>query len=190
MYFCTDSWSLFPPQEYQKAFIGLCLPTVFGPFVRRELLRWNMLSESGASIVQMEWFRALHDFADVAPELAAQQFAGTEENSNEKVIPLVLEKVVVPHMQVVLANMWNPLSGRQTRGVGVATRDALALLGAAHPSALRLQELVANRIGSAVDSLAVPPAEVPSSSTHSYWAVLDVLGSRIRVVGKVSHSSG
>jgi len=38
-----DQWKKDYPDSYSEAFIGLCLPKLFTPFVKLELVCWNPL---------------------------------------------------------------------------------------------------------------------------------------------------
>ena len=42
-----EMWKFQFPQSYQQAYISLCLPKVFLPFVKLQLLTWNPLEVTG-----------------------------------------------------------------------------------------------------------------------------------------------
>ena len=42
-----ETWKFQFPQSYQQAYISLCLPKLFVPFVKLQLLTWNPLEVTG-----------------------------------------------------------------------------------------------------------------------------------------------
>jgi hypothetical protein len=70
----------------------MCLPTVFAPFVRRELLTWNPLLRPpiDTALASMEWHRLLADYGAGHTTQRDQHVAGTEENDHDKVCTLSL----------------------------------------------------------------------------------------------------
>ena len=42
-----ETWKFQFPQSYQQAYISLCLPKLFLPFVKLQMLTWNPLEVTG-----------------------------------------------------------------------------------------------------------------------------------------------
>ncbi|XP_034034245.1 PAX3- and PAX7-binding protein 1 [Thalassophryne amazonica] len=93
---------------YREAYIGLCLPKLFNPLVRLQLITWNPLEEECANFEYMLWFESL-------------LFYGYEEHSALQkddvdlgLLPAIVEKVLLTKMAVLAEHVWDPLSSSQT----------------------------------------------------------------------------
>ena len=38
-----EQWKFSQPTSYQQAYVSLCLPKVFAPYARHEMIHWNPL---------------------------------------------------------------------------------------------------------------------------------------------------
>uniref|UniRef100_A0A8K9XFZ6 GCF C-terminal domain-containing protein n=1 Tax=Oncorhynchus mykiss TaxID=8022 RepID=A0A8K9XFZ6_ONCMY len=102
---------------YRDAYIGLCLPKLFNPLVRLQLITWSPLQEKCANFEYMLWFESL-------------LFYGCEEQSGMKkgdvdinLLPAIVERVILPKLAVLAEQVWDPLSCSQTtRLVSFVTR--------------------------------------------------------------------
>lgn len=93
---------------YRDAYIGLCLPKLFNPLVRLQLITWNPLEAECANFEYMLWFESL-------------LFYGFEENSELQkgdadisLLPAIVEKVILSKLTVLAEQVWDPLSSSQT----------------------------------------------------------------------------
>uniref|UniRef100_A0A673ASQ6 PAX3 and PAX7 binding protein 1 n=1 Tax=Sphaeramia orbicularis TaxID=375764 RepID=A0A673ASQ6_9TELE len=93
---------------YRDAYIGLCLPKLFNPLVRLQLITWNPLEAECANFEYMLWFESL-------------LFYGFEENSvlqkgeaDISLLPAIVEKVIISKLTVLAEQVWDPLSSSQT----------------------------------------------------------------------------
>ncbi|XP_070773284.1 PAX3- and PAX7-binding protein 1 [Enoplosus armatus] len=93
---------------YRDAYIGLCLPKLFNPLVRLQLITWNPLEAQCANFEYMLWFESL-------------LFYGFEENSTLQtgdgdisLLPAIVEKVILSKLTVLAEQVWDPLSSSQT----------------------------------------------------------------------------
>nr|XP_057943383.1 PAX3- and PAX7-binding protein 1 [Doryrhamphus excisus] len=93
---------------YKDAYIALCLPKLFSPLVRLQLITWNPLEAQCANFEYMLWFESL-------------LFYGFEENSTLQkgdsdigLLPAIVEKVVLSKLTVVSEQVWDPLSNSQS----------------------------------------------------------------------------
>ncbi|XP_022618506.1 PAX3- and PAX7-binding protein 1 [Seriola dumerili] len=102
---------------YRDAYIGLCLPKLFNPLVRLQLITWNPLEAQCANFEYMLWFESL-------------LFYGFEEHSTLQsgdgdiiLLPAIVEKVILSKLTVLTEQVWDPLSSSQTaRLVGFVHR--------------------------------------------------------------------
>ncbi|XP_041657054.1 PAX3- and PAX7-binding protein 1 [Cheilinus undulatus] len=93
---------------YRDAYIGLCLPKLFNPLVRLQLITWNPLEANCANFEYMIWFESL-------------LFYGFEEHSTLQrgdadisLLPAIVEKVILSKLTVLAEQVWDPLSSSQT----------------------------------------------------------------------------
>ncbi|XP_031175970.1 PAX3- and PAX7-binding protein 1 [Sander lucioperca] len=93
---------------YRDAYIGLCLPKLFNPLVRLQLITWNPLEAHCANFEYMLWFESL-------------LFYGFEEHSTLQrgdgdigLLPAIVEKVILSKLTVLAEQVWDPLSNSQT----------------------------------------------------------------------------
>ncbi|XP_035480876.2 PAX3- and PAX7-binding protein 1 [Scophthalmus maximus] len=102
---------------YRDAYIGLCLPKLFNPLVRLQLITWNPLEAPCANFEYMLWFESL-------------LFYGFEEHGTLQrgdgdisLLPAIVEKVILSKLTVLTEQVWDPLSSSQTaRLVGFVRR--------------------------------------------------------------------
>uniref|UniRef100_A0A1A7X464 PAX3 and PAX7 binding protein 1 n=1 Tax=Iconisemion striatum TaxID=60296 RepID=A0A1A7X464_9TELE len=103
-----EVWRREYPDCYRDAYIGLCLPKLFNPLVRLQLITWNPLEEPCPNFEYMLWFESL-------------LFYGFEEDSTLQkgdedigLLPAIVEKVILSKLSVLAEQAWDPLSGSQT----------------------------------------------------------------------------
>ncbi|KAF6719967.1 PAX3- and PAX7-binding protein 1 [Oryzias melastigma] len=103
-----EEWRKEYPGCYRDAYIGLCLPRLFSPLVRLQLITWNPLEVPCANFEYMLWFESL-------------LFYGFDEHSTlEKddgdigLLPAIVEKVILSKLSVLAEQVWDPLSSSQT----------------------------------------------------------------------------
>uniref|UniRef100_A0A8C2XRW1 PAX3 and PAX7 binding protein 1 n=1 Tax=Cyclopterus lumpus TaxID=8103 RepID=A0A8C2XRW1_CYCLU len=96
---------------YRDAYIGLCLPKLFNPLVRLQLITWNPLETQCANFEYMLWFESL-------------LFYGFEEHSvlqrgdgDISLLPAIVEKVILSKLTALAEQVWDPLSNSQTAGL-------------------------------------------------------------------------
>uniref|UniRef100_A0A2K6MK43 PAX3 and PAX7 binding protein 1 n=1 Tax=Rhinopithecus bieti TaxID=61621 RepID=A0A2K6MK43_RHIBE len=111
-----EAWRSKYYTSYKDAYIGLCLPKLFNPLIRLQLLTWTPLEAKCRDFENMLWFESL-------------LFYGCEEREQEKddvdvaLLPTIVEKVILPKLTVIAENMWDPFSTTQTsRMVGITLK--------------------------------------------------------------------
>ncbi|XP_074467443.1 PAX3- and PAX7-binding protein 1 [Sebastes fasciatus] len=122
---------------YRDAYIGLCLPKLFNPLVRLQLITWNPLEAQCANFEYMLWFESL-------------LFYGFEEHSTLQrgdgdisLLPAIVEKVILSKLTVLAEQAWDPLSNSQTaRLVGFIHRLMKAYPTVLHGDNRYTQELL------------------------------------------------
>ncbi|MFT7818499.1 PAX3- and PAX7-binding protein 1 [Arapaima gigas] len=103
-----EVWRRLYSTCYQDAYIGLCLPKLFSPLVRLELIGWSPLEVDCPNFEYMLWFESL-------------LFYGCEDQSKMQkgdadvgLLPAIVERVVIPKLAVLADQVWDPLSSSQT----------------------------------------------------------------------------
>ncbi|KAM9788234.1 PAX3- and PAX7-binding protein 1 [Neosynchiropus ocellatus] len=103
-----EEWRRQYSECYKDAYIGLCLPKLFNPLVRLQLIAWNPLETPCEHFEYMLWFEAL-------------LFYGFEENrllqrgdADNGLLPAIVETVILPKLTVLAEQAWDPLSSCQT----------------------------------------------------------------------------
>ncbi|XP_059561575.1 PAX3- and PAX7-binding protein 1-like [Myotis daubentonii] len=111
-----EAWRSRYYTSYKDAYIGLCLPKLFNPLIRLQLLTWTPLEAKCRDFENMLWFESL-------------LFYGCEEREQERedvdiaLLPTMVEKVILPKLTVIAENMWDPFSTTQTsRMVGITLK--------------------------------------------------------------------
>lgn len=104
-----EQWKFGFNETYKEAYLGLCLPKLFTPFIKLQLLNWNPLELEGtADFEEMEWFLSLAAYGDLGGE-------PDPEDEDVKLLPNIIEKVLIPKITVLMRDVWDPLSTKQTK---------------------------------------------------------------------------
>ncbi|CAK6442111.1 unnamed protein product [Pipistrellus nathusii] len=111
-----EAWRSRYYTSYKDAYIGLCLPKLFNPLIRLQLLTWTPLEAKCRDFESMLWFESL-------------LFYGCEEREQERedvdiaLLPTIVEKAILPKLTVIAESMWDPFSTTQTsRMVGITLK--------------------------------------------------------------------
>ncbi|CAN9501364.1 unnamed protein product [Ophioblennius macclurei] len=106
--FHFEVWRRTYADCYREAYIGLCLPKLFNPLVRLQLVPWNPLETPCANFEYMLWFESL-------------LFYGFDEHSTLQkgdadisLLPAIVEKVILSKLTELAEQVWDPLSSSQT----------------------------------------------------------------------------
>lgn len=103
-----ERWKLDYSESYQEAYIGLCLSKLYSPFIRLQLIDWNPLESGCKNIESMSWFNTLLFYGYQESEELSR------EDSDLKLLPSVVDKVVLPKLIALVENVWDPMSSTQT----------------------------------------------------------------------------
>lgn len=104
-----EEWKMRYPDSYQEAYIGLCLPKVFNPIVRLQLLGWNPVQD-GKSFEDMNWYETLMFYG-------FEESAGIDSlrrDNDANLVPMVVDRIVIPKMTGIVEDVWDPMSTSQT----------------------------------------------------------------------------
>ncbi|CAF0931126.1 unnamed protein product [Rotaria sordida] len=103
-----EQWKYQQNETYTDAFIEICLPKLFSPLIRREIIDWKPFETSCRAIEDYNWYQNL-------------LFYGVKDGRNEvedfQFIPLIVEKVIIPKLTSIIENIYDPLSSKQTKNL-------------------------------------------------------------------------
>ncbi|CAD7093535.1 unnamed protein product [Hermetia illucens] len=112
-------WRLTDMESYKDAFVSSCLPKLIGTLVRVEMVLWYPLNESYQEIEKMEWYSTCMRFGYSKDESEES----LSSDPDLRLVPSIIEKVVLPKLTEIIENCWDPLSSSQTlRIIGLIRR--------------------------------------------------------------------
>uniref|UniRef100_A0AAY4AGN2 GCF C-terminal domain-containing protein n=1 Tax=Denticeps clupeoides TaxID=299321 RepID=A0AAY4AGN2_9TELE len=103
-----EEWRKFYFSCYRDAYIGLCLPKLFNPLVRLQLMSWCPLETDCENFEYMLWFESLLFYG------CSDQPNTQKGDVDISLLPSIVERVVLPKLAVVADQVWDPLSSTQT----------------------------------------------------------------------------
>ncbi|XP_037383609.1 intron Large complex component GCFC2 isoform X2 [Talpa occidentalis] len=104
-----QQWREKFPDSYYEAFISLCIPKLLNPLIRVQLIDWNPLKANSIGLKQMPWFTSIEEFMENSMENSKK-----EDNSDKKILSVVISKTVIPRFTDFVEFIWDPLSTSQT----------------------------------------------------------------------------
>lgn len=100
-------------------FIDLIYFQVIGLIIRLRLATWNPFQESYQEIEKMDWFNSCLRFnlqTNETEEMLAK-------DPDIRLIPAIVEKIIIPKLTEIVETCWDPLSTTQTlKLVGILNR--------------------------------------------------------------------
>lgn len=117
-YFCElrlildqlEEWKRRYPDTYSDTFIQLCIPRICAPILKIQMIMWNPLIESCPDIEEMPWFGDCIMYAvndDENEEML-------KDDLDSRLIPTIVEKVILPKLNDLIQECWDPLSTTET----------------------------------------------------------------------------
>ncbi|XP_023661080.1 PAX3- and PAX7-binding protein 1 [Paramormyrops kingsleyae] len=103
-----EVWRKLYSACYQDAYIGLCLPKLFSPLVRLQLIGWFPLEVDCPNFEYMLWFESLLFYN------CEEQSEMQKDDVDVGLLPAIVEKVILPKLAVLVDQVWDPLSSNQT----------------------------------------------------------------------------
>ncbi|KAL5106134.1 PAX3 and PAX7-binding protein 1 [Taenia crassiceps] len=135
-------WRERAVRSYGQAYIPMCLPQLLAPLIRLQMLSWNPLEANCPFFDEYGWFGCLLDyFADLQQVEDLERDASEEGDAQRRVlltlatspehelavIPLVIEKVLLPRLTEIVSASWDPMSWSQTRRLVTVVRSFVTL---------------------------------------------------------------
>ncbi|XP_071491063.1 PAX3- and PAX7-binding protein 1-like [Diadema antillarum] len=186
-------WKFEQRDSYTDAYIGLCLPKLCEPFIRLQMLDWNPLEAKCKDLESFPWYDVLmfygfHNEDDF-----------DREDDDIKLIPRIVEKVILPKLSDLIEGVWDPMSTFQTHRL-IDTVHQLAqdypTVSADNKNTQLLLKTVVMRMRKTLDNdvyMPLFPADVlenKASGANSFlqrqfWSCLKLLGNLLSWHGLV-----
>ncbi|RWW69232.1 hypothetical protein BHE74_00023192 [Ensete ventricosum] len=145
-----ERWKSQHFSSYRDAYVSLSVPSLFSPYVRLELLKWDPLYDA-KDFFDMEWHRLLFDYGLPGK---GQDFEPNDADAN--LIPEIVEKVALPILHHEIAHCWDILSTQRTKNAVFATNMVISYVPASSKPLRELLTVVHNRLNEAIGSLNLP----------------------------------
>ncbi len=152
-----QTWKDTYRTAYEDAYIAMTFPSVLAPYIRLALLYWDPLASP--TLDGMVWYGKLFSYGVGGAEAA-------EGDLDNKLIPRLVDKLVIPVAVAYLSHVYDVFSPRQLGSAVACVKEIWAHL--AEDATLRsdLNSAIVSRISSEVNELArfprVPgPRDVP-----------------------------
>ncbi|XP_073685556.1 PAX3- and PAX7-binding protein 1 [Garra rufa] len=193
-----ETWRKLYFTCYRDAYIGLCLPKLFNPLIRLQLISWSPLEVECPNFEYMLWFESLLFYG-----CGEQSALRKEEDVDNSLLPAIVERVLLPKLAVLTDQVWDPLSNSQTsRLVSFMQRLIKAYPTVMHGDNRNTQELlrtIVMRIRRTLDDdifLPLFPKNVMENknsgpylfSQRQFWSCVKLLGNILLWDGILSPS--
>ncbi|XP_027005961.2 PAX3- and PAX7-binding protein 1 [Tachysurus fulvidraco] len=103
-----EVWKNLYFTSYRDAYIGQCLPKLFNPLIRLQLIPWSPLEDGNPNFEYMLWFETLLFYG------YEEQSTEHQEDIDSGLLPAIVERVVLPKLAVLTEQVWDPLSHSET----------------------------------------------------------------------------
>ncbi|KAK6921788.1 GCF, C-terminal [Dillenia turbinata] len=145
-----ESWKKQYSSSYSDAYMSMSAPTIFSPYVRLELLKWDPLYED-ADFYDMKWHSLLFNYG-----LPEDRDDFRPDDADADLIPGLVEKVALPILHHEIAHCWDMLSTRETKNAVSATNLIINYVPASSEALRDLLAVILTRLTEAVSNLVVP----------------------------------
>ncbi|GIY73608.1 PAX3- and PAX7-binding protein 1 [Caerostris darwini] len=100
-----ENWKSRQLTSYSEAYVPLCLPKIFGVFVKLALLDWNPLEE-GREFEKSSWYQQLVQYGC--------EYSEDIDDPDLNLLPGIMEKIVLPKVTTYVQKVWSPISTSET----------------------------------------------------------------------------
>lgn len=134
--------------SYRDAYVSLSVPSIFSPYVRLELLKWDPLHRD-VTFDDMKWHSMLFDYG-----MSENGFSPDDVDAN--LVPALVEKIALPILHHEIVHCWDMLSTRETKNAVSATSLVTTYVSASSEALGELVVAIRTRLADAVAELVVP----------------------------------
>ncbi|XP_047972328.1 transcriptional repressor ILP1-like [Salvia hispanica] len=147
-----EKWKKDYATSYRDAYMSLSIPAIFSPYVRLELLKWDLLHED-ADFMDMKWCSLLFNYGLPEDQNGKN---GEDADDDANLIPELVAKVALPILHHQLAFCWDILSTRETKNAISAMDMITEFVGSSNSAVGKLIAVLRDRFTTAVNDLVVP----------------------------------
>eukprot|EP00092_Neocalanus_flemingeri_P000916 GFUD01000974.1.p1 GENE.GFUD01000974.1~~GFUD01000974.1.p1 ORF type:complete len:671 (-),score=245.90 GFUD01000974.1:43-2055(-) len=104
-----QAWRTTDPDSYQSAYVSLCLPKIFSPLIRLQMLFWSPFTSS-TGVSAQEWYSTVATYAVSLDE----NFSKFETDPDRNLLSTCCEKVILPKLVNIVRSSYDPVSTTQT----------------------------------------------------------------------------
>ncbi|KAM6586044.1 hypothetical protein CsatB_013046 [Cannabis sativa] len=145
-----EEWKRDYLSTYRDSYMSLSVPSIFSPYVRLELLKWDPLHEK-TDFLNMKWHSLLMDYG-----LPEDGSGFTHDDADANLVPELVEKVALPILHHEIVYCWDMLSTQETKNAVAATSLVTDYVPASSDALADLLVAIRTRLADAVDNLTVP----------------------------------
>ncbi|PON75389.1 GC-rich sequence DNA-binding factor [Parasponia andersonii] len=145
-----EEWKRDYFSTYRDAYMSLSVPSIFSPYVRLELLKWDPLHEK-TDFLNMEWHSLLMEYG-----MLEDGSGFTPDDADANLVPELVEKVALPILHHEIVHCWDMLSIQETRNAVAATSLVTDYVPASSEALADLLVTIRTRLADAVANLKVP----------------------------------
>ncbi|KAF3560726.1 hypothetical protein DY000_02019459 [Brassica cretica] len=145
-----EKWKRDYSSTYRDAYMSMTVPSIFSPYVRLELLKWDPLHQD-VDFFDMEWHGLLFNYGK--PE-DGDDFAPDDTDAN--LVPQLVEKVAIPILHHQIVRCWDILSTRETKNAVAATSLVTNYVSASSEALAELFAAIRSRLVEAVAAITIP----------------------------------
>ncbi|KAH7516588.1 hypothetical protein FEM48_Zijuj10G0151100 [Ziziphus jujuba var. spinosa] len=135
---------------YRDAYMSLSVPSLFSPYVRLELLKWDPLREK-TDFLDMNWHSLLLDYG-----LREDGSGFATDDADANLVPVLVEKVALPILHHKIVHCWDMLSTKETKNAVAATSLVTDYVPASSEALADLLVAIRTCLADAVANLMVP----------------------------------
>lgn len=104
-----ENWKSTQLTSYCEAYVPLCLPKIFGVFVKLALLGWNPLLEE-RDFEKTNWFRQLLQYGCDN----FKENGDVLKDPDVNLLPGIMDRIILPKITAFVQNVWSPASQSET----------------------------------------------------------------------------
>eukprot|EP00299_Pterocystis_sp_00344_P020007 c9867_g1_i1.p1 GENE.c9867_g1_i1~~c9867_g1_i1.p1 ORF type:complete len:873 (+),score=283.24 c9867_g1_i1:49-2667(+) len=117
-----EQWKRHYSDSYKQCFVSMCLPTLFSPYVKFELLAWDPFTTP--TLDHFDWYQRLSDFgADENGEIP-------NDDEDFDLVPRLMQFITAPYLTQCVVDSFNPLSTQHNKNLLLLVSDLLIYVDA------------------------------------------------------------
>ncbi|XP_073050023.1 transcriptional repressor ILP1-like [Primulina eburnea] len=149
-----DGWKKVYASSYSDAYMSLSIPSLFSPYVRLELLKWDPLHED-TDFIDMAWHSFLFDYGVPGSGIRNGR-DDLEADADANLIPVLVEKLAIPILYHQLSSCWDTHSTVETKNAVSAMNLVIRYVDHSSSALGDLVAVLHDRLTNAVADLMVP----------------------------------